>query len=230
MGRGRFVKATLVAVLFAALTLGGGTAVAADSSEQTKEKQPITLDILDEDALLLIERADGRDVVQVVGRSRIRHKDRTVLADELQYDEERSYAIMDGSVQLDETGEDGLHLTADHMELDLNTEGAFAEGNVHFERSDARGRADTLHYGRYSAMQQNIEQALSGRPERVAARVLTALASFLPDDDVLVLQGNIDLVDGDREFRSDFVVMNTRDDALVSIGRSTATLPGPDEE
>jgi len=40
----------------------------------------------------------------------------------------------------------------------------------------------------------------------------------------------VDVRDGEREFQSEFVIINTRDDATVSLGRSAARLPGPSGE
>lgn len=194
------------------------------------DKEPITLDILDDDALLLIRKTDGRDIVHVLGRAVIRHKERTVETDELVYDEESSYAIMDGDVRLTDTGEDGLNLTADHLELDLNSEAALARGDVRFVRKESRGAADVLRHGEYESLQAEIDAALAGRPAATVERVRAVLQTFLPDDKVLLLEGNVDLVDGDREFRSELVVINTRDDALVSVGRSAAVLPGPEDD
>lgn len=231
------VMVVMMTLLAAALVVGsnGARAQAAAQSDphpaaEPASKRPITLDILDDDALLLISRGDGRDIVHVSGRARILHKDRTVWTDELLYDEQQSYAVMDGAVELVDEGDDGLNLTADHLELDLNTEAASARGDVQFERKETRGRADTLRYGEFSALRADIEAGLADRPQSVADRVLAAMSGFLADDEVLLLQGAVDLIDGDRQFRSDFVVINTRDDALVSIGRSVATLPGPEDD
>lgn len=232
IGNGAVVAAAVVAftLLTAFALVGAATIASAQAEGQPPGKQPITLDILDDDALLLISRTDGRDIVHVSGRARIRHKDRTVWTDELEYDEQQSYAVMHGAVELIDDGEDGLNLTAEHLELDLNTEAALARGDVQFVRADTRGNADSLRYGEYSRLRADIEAALAGRPATVAERVLGAIGSFLADDKVLLLEGDIDLIDGERQFRSELVVINTRDDALVSIGRSVATLPGPDEQ
>lgn len=218
-------------LLLAALLAGAPTVIGlAQEGAVAGDKTPITLDILEDDALLLIRKTDDGDVVHVQGRALIRHKERTVETDELVYDEQRSYAVMDGDVQLTDTGEDGLNLTADHLELDLNTEAAFARGNVRFARKDSRGTADVLRHAEYATMADEIDAALAERPASTVARVRTVLDTFLPDDKVLLLEGNVDLVDGEREFRSELVVINTRDDALVSIGRSAATLPGPEDD
>lgn len=224
--RGAVVLLAASVLALAVLAAGVGPATTASAADKT----PITLDILDDDALLLIRKGDDGDVVHVLGRAVIRHKERTVETDELVYDEDRSYAVMDGDVQLTDTGEDGLNLTADHLELDLNTEAAYARGNVRFERKDSRGIADALRHAEYASMADEIAAALAGRPASTVARVQSVLDTFLPDDKVLLLQGNVDLVDGEREFRSELVVINTRDDALVSVGRSAATLPGPEDE
>lgn len=221
-----FVVFVVAAVVFG--NMGG--VIAQEGDGKTGEKDLITLDIMDDDALLLISKIDGRDIVHVLGRSRIHHKERTVETDELRYDEENSFAVMDGDVQLVDTGEEGLNLLTEHLELDLDSEAAFARDGVQFERKDSKGTADTLRHAEYAALKEYIEGALAGRPTGTVERVRTVLATFLPDDKVLLLQGNVDLVDGEREFRSELVIINTRDDALVSVGRSAATLPGPEGE
>lgn len=226
----RNVVTVAIAILLSAAVFGGTVDVLAQQPEGQGESQPITLDILDDDALLLILRDGDKDIVQVQGRSRIQHKERTVWANELQYDEEQSYAVMEGDVQLVDEGEDGLTLYADHLQLDLNTEAAFARGDVRFERTNTRGQADTLRYGQYSLLKEDIQAELMTRPATVAERVLQVMSSFADEDKVILLRGSVDLVDGDRQFRSEFVIVNTRDDALVSVGPSAATLPGPDEQ
>lgn len=228
-----FVVTIIVAMVMTLVALvGPGARVAARDAggEQAEGKAPITLDILDDDALLLISKTDGRDIVHVLGRATIRHKERTVETDELLYDEERSHAVMDGDVRLVDEGEDGLNLTADHLELELDSEDAIARGNVRFERKDSQGVADVLRHGEFASLRAEIERVLAGRSSATVERVLRALDTFLPDDNVLLLQGNVDLVDGERQFQSEFVIINTRDDSLVSVGRSAATLPGPDDD
>lgn len=225
----RGIVAWTFILLMTLAVVTGGDAAAAENAEAKEPSEPITLDILDDDALLLISKTDGRDIVHVLGRSQIQHKDRTIVTDELRYDEENSFAVMDGDVELVDEGEDGLNLTADHLELDLDTEGAFARGNVNFKRKDSRGVADVLRHGEFTALREDIERAIEGRPASTLERILSVLQTFLPEDKVLLLEGDVDLVDGERQFRSELVVINTRDDALVSVGRSAATLPGPDE-
>jgi len=60
--------------------------------------------------------------------------------------------------------------------------------------------------------------------------VQETLQSFRDDDPIIVLKGRVDVRDGEREFQSEFVIINTRDDATVSLGRSAARLPGPSGE
>src|SRR5690625_3276275 len=165
MKRGAFpgaqwIRCGLAICLAVALALVGGP-VGVDAQEGAEAKEPITLDIMDDDALLLISKVDGRDIVRVVGRSRIRHKERTVETDELRYDEDNSYAVMQGNVELLDEGEDGLQLTADHLELDLNTESAFAQGGVRFVRKETRGTADTLRHGEFASLQEDIDAVLA---------------------------------------------------------------------
>ncbi len=185
--------------------------------------------IMDDDAVMLITKVDGRDVVRVFGRTRVDHGSRSVWADELEYDEEASRAVMTGAVELVDEGDDGLNLTAQFLQLDLNTEAATATGDVSFRRGEAEGVADELYYGEFEEL-----QAVSKRRWRPVLRPcaghVETLSSFLADDKVLVLQGRVDMKDGEREFQSEFVIVNTRDDAMVSLGRSAARLPGPESD
>ncbi|REJ32192.1 MAG: hypothetical protein DIU83_09245 [Bacillota bacterium] len=177
---------------------------------------------------MFIAKVDGRDLVRVIGRTRLEHGSRTVWTDELEYDEEAGTARMQGDVELVDEGEDALSLTSQVLRLDLNSEAATATGNVRFTRGEASGTADELYYGRYADLRSVIEAELAARPDAVRRAVGETLGAFLDDDDVLVLRGRVDMKDGEREFQSEFVVINTRDDALVSLGRSSARLPGPE--
>lgn len=225
-GKGRgWVRARSV-VLAALLVLAIGVVASAQTDGTAKE--PVTMVIMDDDAVLLIAKVEGRDVVRVFGRTQIDHRTRSVWTDELEYDEEAGYAVMTGSVELVDAGDDGLQLTADFLELNLNTEASVARGDVRFARQDASGTADELHYGEYAEVKAVIETELSARSDAVRRMINDTLAGFLADDKVLVLMGRVDMKDGDREFQSEFVIINTRDDAMVSLGRSAATLPGPD--
>lgn len=221
----------LVAVLLWAAA--AGLAQAQGASEKAGEtggsREPVFLDILDEDALLLVTRSEGRDVVRVLGRSQVRHKRRTVWFDQLEYHEDANWAVLTGAVQLVDEGEDPLHLTADYMELDLDSETAFARGNVQFVQEAAEGSSDVLHYGEYSRLQPFIQEELAARQAAPAA-LEAALAQFRPDDAVLILIGNVQMYDGDREFAAEFVVYNIRTESLVSVGRSAARLPGPQDD
>lgn len=191
-------------------------------------RRPVVMTILDDDAVMFIAKVDGRDLVRVIGRTRLEHGSRTVWTDELEYDEEAGTARMQGDVELVDEGEDGLSLTSQALRLDLNSEAATATGNVRFTRGEASGTADELYYGRYADLRSVIEAELAARPDAVRRAVGETLGAFLDDDDVLVLRGRVDMKDGEREFQSEFVVINTRDDALVSLGRSSARLPGPE--
>lgn len=195
-----------------------------------RASEPITMTIMDDDAVMLITKVDGRDVVRVFGRTRVDHGSRSVWTDELEYDEEASRAVMTGDVELVDEGEDGLNLTAQFLQLDLNTEAATATGDVRFRRGEAAGVADELYYGEYENLQDVVDAELAARSEAVRRAVLETLRSFRADDKVLVLKGRVNMKDGEREFQSEFVIVNTRDDAMVSLGRSAATLPGPESD
>ncbi|MFO7311221.1 MAG: hypothetical protein C0P61_004080 [Bacillota bacterium] len=208
---------------------GGETGAGTAGTEPRAGGDQIIMDILDEDALLLVQRVDGRDVVRVLGRSQVRHRQRTAWANELEYDEGAGRAVMRGDVELVDEGDEPLNVVAGYLELDLDTEAALARGNVRFVRGDGRGRADELHYGEYAQLQPVIAAELAARRTNAAA-VQAFLADFLPEDRVLVLIGNVDMQEGDREFAAEFVVINTRNEALLSVGRSAARLPGPADE
>lgn len=231
--KGRPTLGVSLAAVVTGIVLIVGTAAGAQGKEVPPEPagtatEPITMLIMDDDAVLLITKVEGRDVVRVIGRTQIDHRTRSVWTNELEYDEEAGRAVMTGDVELTDDGDDGLHLTSDHLELNLNTEAALAIGDVRFTRQNAGGTAHELHYGEYSDVYAVIEAELSIRPEAVRHMVQDSLTGFAPDDKVLVLRGQVDMKDGEREFQSEFVIMNTRDDAMVSLGRSAATLPGPD--
>ncbi|OUM99421.1 MAG: hypothetical protein BAA04_08890 [Firmicutes bacterium ZCTH02-B6] len=224
---------TLVVVLCVAAAVQAQTGVetgpgAADQASGDAGSQ-IVMDILDEDALLLVQRLDGRDVVRVLGRSQVQHRQRTAWSNELEYDEGASRAVLRGDVELVDQGDDPLNLNADYVELDLDTDAAVARGSVRFVRQEARGRAEQLHYGDYAQLIPVIETELAARRTNAAA-VQAVLGEFLPDDRLLVLIGNVDMQDGDRAFTAEFVVINTRNEALLSVGRSAARLPGPGDE
>lgn len=204
-------------------------AEAGDSQAADQAADQIVLDILDEDALLIMSRVDGRDVVRVLGRNVVRHRERVVWSDELEYDQADGRAVMTGDVELVDEGDDPLQLSAAYLELDLDNETAMARGQVRFTQDEVRGTAEVFHYGEYSRLRSVIEAEFSARRAGAAA-IEAALADFLPDDRVLVLIDGVELQDGDREFITDFVVVNTRSDALLSVGRSAARLPGPDED
>lgn len=222
------VVALLLTLLVGAAAFAQPTDEAADAGDTGGGREPVTMTIMDDDAVMLIAKVDGRDVVRVVGRTRVEHGSRTIWTSELEYDEEAGHAEMEGDVQLVDDSDDGLNLTARALRLDLNTEAATASGEVRFERGDAQGAADELHYGEYEEVQAVIEAQLAARTDAVRRMVNDTLAGFLADDKVLVLIGRVDMKDGEREFQSEFVIVNTRDDAMVSLGRSSARLPGPD--
>lgn len=235
-GSGRFVLSLLLFAVLALTVIVGPVAAqqdgetTPDGAEQSADKTPITMDILADDAVLVISKSDGRDIVRVIGRTRIDHKSRSVWTDELEYDEDAGYAVMNGDVELVDTGDDALNLNAAYLELDLNTEAAYARDDVRFQRDDAAGTSDVLHYGEYAELAAIIDAELSRRTPAAANAVRSVLSTFLADDKVLILQGTVDMIEGEREFRSEFVVINTRDDAMVSLGRSAATLPAPGDD
>src|SRR5690606_41083554 len=72
---------------------GGETGAGNAGTEPRAGGDQIIMDILDEDALLLVQRVDGRDVVRVLGRSQVRHRQRTAWANELEYDEGAGRAV-----------------------------------------------------------------------------------------------------------------------------------------
>lgn len=225
----------LVSVIAALLAFIGGAPASAQApgepvEEAGAEKDPVTMSIMDDDAVLLITKVEGRDVVRVVGRTRVDHRRRSIWTNELVYDEEAGHAAMTGDVELVDHGDDGLNLTSDYLELNLNTEAAVAKGDVRFTRQDAAGTADELYYGELAHVHAVIEAEMTARPESVRRMVNETLGSFLADDEVLVLRGRVEMKDGDREFQSEFVIINTRDDAMVSLGRSAAKLPAPEED
>lgn len=229
--RGRAtIFAALLTLIFSAAVLAQSVEEGADVDNDGGDRDPVTMTIMDDDAVMLIAKVDGRDVVRVVGRTLVEHGSRTIWTSELEYDEEAGHAEMAGDVELVDEGEDALNLTAQTLRLDLNTEAATATGDVHFERAEAQGSADELHYGEYEEVRSVIEAQLAARTEAVRRMVNETLAGFLADDKVLVLIGRVDMKDGEREFQSEFVIINTRDDAMVSLGRSSARLPGPDND
>ncbi|REJ33181.1 MAG: hypothetical protein DIU83_06920, partial [Bacillota bacterium] len=59
-------------------------------------RRPVVMTILDDDAVMFIAKVDGRDLVRVIGRTRLEHGSRTVWTDELEYDEEAGTARMPG--------------------------------------------------------------------------------------------------------------------------------------
>lgn len=219
-----------LAVALSIVAAVGPLASAQEDAGGAQTSEPVTMTIMDDDAVMLITKVDGRDVVRVFGRTRVDHGSRSVWADELEYDEEASRAVMTGAVELVDEGDDGLNLTAQFLQLDLNTEAATATGDVSFRRGEAEGVADELYYGEFEELQAVVDAALAARSEAVRRAVLETLSSFLADDKVLVLQGRVDMKDGEREFQSEFVIVNTRDDAMVSLGRSAARLPGPESD
>lgn len=225
-GRRRQAVRALLAAWLAVAALGGAAAAQADE-QGAAQREPVTMSILDDDAVLLVAKVDGRDVVRVFGRTKVEHKSRAVWADELEYDEGASRATLTGGVELIDEGEEGLNLSARYLELDLNTDAATATGDVRFRRGEAQGAADELYYGTFEELRGVIDAELAGRSEAVRRAVEETLQSFRADDKVIVLKGRVDVKDGDREFQSEFVVINTRDDATVSLGRSAARLPGP---
>ena|GEM_PF-2542788 len=227
--RKRQALVTLLAGLLLAAGAAQGAWAQADEAGEV-EREPVTMTIVDEDAVLLVTRVDGRDVVRVIGRTQVEHKSRAVWADQLEYDEAAGRATLTGSVELVDEGEDALNLTAQYLELDLNTDAAKAAGDVRFRRGEASGSADELYYGSYQELRALIEAELAGRSESVRRAVQETLQSFRDDDTIIVLKGRVDVRDGEREFQSEFVIINTRDDATVSLGRSAARLPGPSGE
>lgn len=214
------------------LALAAGAAVSAQEAggpggNGEGDKKPIVMTIMDDNAVMLIAKVDGRDVVRVTGRTRLDHGSRSIWTDELEYDEDAGTAVMSGNVELLDHDEDALNLTSRHLRLDLNTEAAIATGGVRFARGAARGAADELHYAEYAALRPLIEAELALRPEAVRRTIRDTLSAFSDDDTLLVLRGGVDMKDGEREFQSEFVILNTEDDALVSLGRSAARLPRP---
>ncbi|HEY8417943.1 MAG TPA: hypothetical protein VIK93_07905 [Limnochordales bacterium] len=224
----RIVGGPALALALLLVAAGGQALAQAETSDAGGDPEDqIIMEILDEDALLLVSRAEGRDVVRVLGRNVVRHRQRVVWSNQLEYDEEQRRAVATGDVELVDEGDEPLELFADYVELDLDNETAFARGHVRFTRDQLRGSAEEMHYGDYALLQAFIEEELRAR--RAGAAVETVLAEFLPDDAVLVLMGAVHLNDGDREISTDFVVHNTRSEALFSVGRSAARLPGPEE-
>lgn len=227
-GRRRLAGWALLFALF--LTAAPGTVAATqEGGDGASDREPVIMTILDDEAVMLVTKVDGRDVVRVFGRTQVEHGTRSAWADELVYEEAAGRATLTGDVELVDEGEDGLDLTAQKVELDLNVDAATATGGVRFRRGDATGAADELYYGTYEDLRFVIEAELAARSEVVRRAVEETLRSFRDDDKVLVLKGRVDVKDGEREFQSEFVVINTRDDATVSLGRSAARLPGPEE-
>ncbi len=221
----RYLWGLCLALTFLLAALAPGHAQGAGEGGAGGDDE-IVLNILDEDALLVVQRVDGRDVVRVLGRSQVSHRRRVAWSDELQYDEGQRRVVLRGAVELMDQGDDPLDLAADLLELDLDTEAALARGNVRFTQEDARGSAEELHYGEYAQLLPVIEAQLAARRSSSAA-LQSLLVDFLPGDRILVLIGNVQVEDADRAFSAEFVVLNTRTDALLSVGRSAARLPGP---
>jgi len=217
------------ALALALLLAASGSALAQEQmgGASGDPEDHVIMELLDEDALLLVSRVEGRDVVRVLGRNVVRYRQRVVWSNQLEYDEELSRAVVTGDVELFDEGEEPLELLADYVELQLDDETALARGNVRFSQDNLRGSAEEMHYGDFSLLQPFIEEQLRAR--RAGSAVETVLAEFLPDDAVLVLMGAVQLYDADRTFNADFVVYNTRSEVLFSIGRSAARLPGPEE-
>ncbi|MBO8142159.1 MAG: hypothetical protein H0Z37_08285 [Firmicutes bacterium] len=216
-------------VVALAVALLASTAGYGQAGGEHEDDNRVLMDILDDDAVLIVREEDGRELVRVIGRNRIVHRQRVAWSDELDYDSGRGTAVMTGNVEVIDEGEDNLTLHADHVELNLDDETATATGNVRFVQGDTHGRSDRLHYGEYARVKAAIDAELSRRNEAALQSVREALAEFASGDRVLLLVGRVELEDGERSFNTELAVINTRSDAVLSLGRSSARLPGPQD-